>query len=52
MNLKALTAVPAGVVTKIRLVLAPFGTVAEMVVGAVTVKVALFLPNFTAVAPR
>ena len=51
MKLEALTAVPAGVVTEILPVLAPFGTVAEMLVADVTVKVALLLPNFTAVAP-
>ena len=51
MKLDALAAVPAGVVTEIPPVLAPFGTVAEMLVADVTVKVALLLPNFTAVVP-
>jgi hypothetical protein len=50
-KLDALTAVPAGVVTEMLPVLAPLGTVAEMLVADVTVKVALLLPNFTAVAP-
>jgi hypothetical protein len=50
-KLEALTAVPTGVVTEIFPVLAPFGTVAEMLVADVTVKIALLLPNFTAVTP-
>lgn len=48
---EALFAVPAGVVTVSRPVLAPPGTVAEMVPCALIVKLAFFLPNSTAVAP-
>jgi hypothetical protein len=50
-KLEAPTAVPADVVTEILPVLAPFGTVVEMLVADVTVKVALLFPNFTAVVP-
>jgi hypothetical protein len=47
----ALVAVPAGVVTLIGPVCAPFGTVAVILVGESTVKAADLLLNFTSVAP-
>src|SRR2546425_8819188 len=50
-KLLALVAVPAGVVTLIRPVVAPLGTVAEIEVAEVTVKLALVPLNVTAVAP-
>ena len=50
-KLPALVAVPPAVVTLILPVVAPAGTVVVICVGALTVKVALTLLNFTEVAP-
>jgi len=44
-------ALPPGVVTEICPLLAPLGTVAEMVCPSTTVKVAVLLPNITLEAP-
>ena len=46
-----LVTVPPGVVTLSEPVVAPFGTVAWITIGAVTVKLALTPLNVTAVAP-
>ena len=51
MNLILLTAVPVAVVTLIGPVIALSGTTVMICVGAVTVKLALVPPNFTAVVP-
>src|SRR6266446_5260422 len=50
-KLAALLAVPPGVVTLIGPVVAPLGTVAEMLVAEFTVKLALVALNSTALAP-
>ena len=51
MNGLKLVTVPSGVVTLSGPVVAPFGTVAWITIGAVTVKLALTPLNVTAVAP-